>query len=222
MPKTGSFRKVRKVVDGCKRVRSRVSRRKRPIVKPKSSKDVPHHRASGTARGLRLLRVGLLPGERFRARLVAGTSVIPCVLGPGGITRRKREGDGTTPAGRFALLRLLFRPDRGSPPRSGLPRRPLRPREGWCDDARSPRYNVPVSLPFSGSHERMWRDDRLYDLVVVIDYNLRPARKDRGSAIFVHVHASAHRPTAGCVAMAPSALRRLLTRVGPRTRIEIG
>lgn len=150
---------------------------------------------------------------------MAGTSVIPCVLGPNGITRRKREGDGATPAGCFALLRLMFRPDRGPPPRSGLPRQVLRPQDGWCDDPGKVCYNKPVVLPFGSGHERMWRDDRLYDLVVVIDFNLRPARSGCGSAIFMHVAASPTRPTAGCVAMDPQVLRRLLGRIGPRTRI---
>ena len=178
-------------------------------------------RADERRRSLARLRVGLLPGERSRGRLLAGTCVVPCVLGPGGITRRKREGDGATPAGSFALIRILFRPDRGPPPLSRLPCRALRPGDGWCDDPRAARYNRPVVRPFRPGHEEMWRDDRLYDVVVVIDYNLSPARKGCGSAIFLHVEAAPSRPTAGCVAMDPRALRRLLGRVGPRTRIEI-
>ena len=221
LPKEGSFRKVRKVADGRKRVRSWVPCRKRSRVKPKPLKRASP--APGAASHLLAhLRVGALPGERFRGRLIAGTNVLPCVLGPGGITRRKREGDGATPAGRFALVRLLFRPDRGPPPRAALPRRALLPRDGWCDDPRSARYNKPVVLSFPAGHERMWRDDHLYDAVVVIDYNLRPAHRGGGSAIFMHVQASPDRPTAGCVALKADALRRLLGRLGPRTMIEIG
>lgn len=173
-----------------------------------------HHR-------LPVLRVGQVAGDRARGRLIAGTSVVPCMLGPNGITHRKREGDGATPAGRFALVRLLVRPDRGPPPRSGLPRGFIREGDGWCDDVRQSCYNRPIRLPSRAGHERMWREDGLYDAVVVLDYNLRPARKGRGSAIFMHNRASPPRPTAGCVALAPSALRRLLARVGPQTRIVI-
>ncbi|MDX7950438.1 L,D-transpeptidase family protein [Lichenihabitans sp. Uapishka_5] len=168
------------------------------------------------------MRVALLPGERFRGRLIAGQSVIPCVIGPGGITRRKREGDGATPAGSFALHHVLVRLDRAPRPLTGLPCRRIRPKDGWCDDPLAGCYNRAVTLPAAVGHEHLWRDDRLYDAVVVIDYNLRPARKMKGSAIFLHVQASPVRPTAGCVAVTAPDLRRLLLRIGPATRILIG
>jgi L,D-peptidoglycan transpeptidase YkuD (ErfK/YbiS/YcfS/YnhG family) len=178
--------------------------------------------AGGARRVLPLLRVAAVAGQRHKARIIAGSAVFSCVLGPAGITRRKREGDGATPAGSFRLKRLLFRPDRGWRPISSLRGAPISPRHGWCDDSRHARYNGPVRLPFSGSHERLWRDDRLYDLLVVLDYNLRPALKGRGSAIFLHVAAVDRTPTAGCVAVEPTVLRHLLGRVDARTRIVIG
>ena len=105
---------------------------------------------------------------------IAGQS-FRCSLGSGGVRRDKREGDGATPAGEFPLRQAFYRPDRlAAPPATGLPRRPLRPDDGWCDDPASSSYNQPVKLPFPASHERLWREDGLYDLVVVVGYNDDP------------------------------------------------
>lgn len=166
------------------------------------------------------IRVRALPGDRRRGRLEAGALRLPCALGRGGITHAKREGDGATPAGRFALRRLWLRPE-ARLPRGRLPLRLTRRADGWCDDPRHPRYNRPVPLPFAASHERMWREDRLYDAVVEIGWNDRPAVRGRGSAIFLHCARPGFLPTEGCVAVAPHAMRRLLPLLGPRTRIVI-
>ena len=104
---------------------------------------------------------------------------------------------------------------------SGLPQRAILPRDGWCDDPASALYNRPVRLPSAESHERLWRTDRLYDLVVIIAYNTGPIQKRKGSAIFLHIEAKARTPTAGCVAIGPAALRKLLPRIGPKTRLLI-
>jgi L,D-peptidoglycan transpeptidase YkuD (ErfK/YbiS/YcfS/YnhG family) len=145
----------------------------------------------------------------------------PCALGKSGIIRRKREGDGGTPAGRFRVLRLWWRNDQGKRPRTSLPLRITTRNDSWCDDARSPRYNRPVKLPFALSHEKMWRDDHLYDLVVELDCNMRPAIRGRGSAIFMHVARPGFLPTEGCIALEKRVLKRLLAHVGKRTVIDI-
>jgi len=69
--------------------------------------------------------------------------------------------------------------------------------------------------------DRLWRDDRLYDVIIELDYNTRPRIARRGSAVFLHVARPDRSPTAGCVAFAASDLRRLLGRLGPKTRILI-
>ena len=148
--------------------------------------------------------------------------MVRCALGPGGIVRHKREGDGATPRGRFSLSAALVRGDRIGRPVSGLPLTGLAQRDGWCDDARHPLYNRPVRRPFPARHEALWRDDGLYDCIVVIDYNTARIRKGRGSAIFLHVAAPGLTPTAGCVAIPRPALLRLLPRLSPRTRIVVG
>ena len=134
----------------------------------------------------------------------------PCILGRGGIVTTKKEGDGGTPAGRWPLRRLLFRPDRGAPPACVLPVAAIAPDDGWCDDAGDPAYNRPVKLPFAPSHEEMWRDDHLYDLVVVVGHNDAPPLPGAGSAIFLHLARPDGGPTAGCVAFARTDLEAIL------------
>ena len=167
------------------------------------------------------LRVRALPGERTKGRLMAGPLVLPCALGRSGITRMKREGDGATPAGRFALLGGFWRADRLGRPGGGLAWRAIGARDGWCDAPADPAYNRPVILPYPASAEDMRRDDHLYDVVIDIAWNRGPIRKGRGSAIFMHCAREGFEPTAGCVALRRADLVRLLRLVGPRTLIEI-
>ena len=171
---------------------------------------------------LHTLRVVRRPGTRFRGLVLAGPVAFSCALGRAGIRADKREGDGATPAGVFGLGRVWWRADRGSPPAGGLTRRRIRRDDGWCDAPGDARYNRPVRLPCRASHEELWRADRLYDLVVEISWNLQPRRSGRGSAIFLHVARADFAPTAGCVALRAGDLRRLLIRLGPRTRLVVG
>jgi L,D-peptidoglycan transpeptidase YkuD (ErfK/YbiS/YcfS/YnhG family) len=170
------------------------------------------------------LRVRALVTDPSRGQLIAGAAVIPCALGRSGIKQAKREGDGASPRGTFRLRGGVYRPDHfASRPVSPLPVRPSAPGDGWCDDARDRRYNRPIRLPAPGvGHERMWREDGLYDLVVDLDYNRGPIRPGRGSAIFLHVARGGFLPTEGCVALRRADLVRLLRRVGPGTRMRIG
>ena len=170
---------------------------------------------------LDLIRVFRSPIDPRRGRIMAGALTLPCALGRAGTTRSKREGDGATPVGRFRLLGCFYRPDRGPRPRTALRLEPVGPADGWCDDPQDRRYNRPVALPYPARHERMWRDDHLYDVVVDIGCNRGPIVAGRGSAIFLHLARPDFGPTEGCVAIAPRHARRLLERMGPRTRIEI-
>jgi len=168
------------------------------------------------------IRVFGLPSDRAKGRLVAGALALPCALGPAGIVPSKREGDGATPRAELPLRRVWRRTDRGPRPPTALGVRPIRPDDGWCDASGDPRYNRPVRLPFGASHELMWRADGLYDLVVELGWNDRPAQAGRGSAIFMHAARPGFTPTAGCVALAPGALRRLIARLGNETVLRIG
>jgi len=144
-----------------------------------------------------------------------------CALGRNGTSTVKREGDGTTPVGRFPLRRLWYRPDRIGRPRTGLPVQPIEEDDGWCDDPADLCYNMAVKRPYSASHEVLWREDPLYDLFVEIGYNDDPVVAGRGSAIFIHVAQPRFEPTEGCVALRVDHLLAVLETVAPETCIDI-
>jgi L,D-peptidoglycan transpeptidase YkuD (ErfK/YbiS/YcfS/YnhG family) len=167
------------------------------------------------------IRVRTRPGRRALGVLLAGAHAIPVALGRSGIRANKREGDGATPRGCFRPVRLWWRPDRGPRPRTPLPVARIGPDLAWCEDPADRRYNRPFRRSANEPGDRLWRRDRLYDLIVEIDHNMRPRVAGRGSAVFLHVARPDRGPTAGCVAMDAGALQRLVRRLGPRTRIVI-
>jgi L,D-peptidoglycan transpeptidase YkuD (ErfK/YbiS/YcfS/YnhG family) len=170
----------------------------------------------------RSIRVRPRPGHRARGWLLAGPSAIPVALGRAGILANKREGDGGTPRGVYRLRRLWWRADRLNRPSTRLPVRPIRGDDGWCEDPRDRHYNQPVRLQPDDPGDRLKRADHLYDLIIELDHNTRPRIAGRGSAVFVHIARPGFAPTAGCVALAAPALRRLLPHLGPGTRIMVG
>lgn len=153
------------------------------------------------------------PGGRVRA-----------AIGRAGLraAEAKREGDGATPIGAWPLRRVLWRADRLAAPATRLPIAPLEPEDGWCDAPGDPNYNRPVRHPYPASAERLWREDRLYDVLAVLGYNDAPVRPGAGSAIFLHVAGDNYPPTEGCVAVALRDLRRVLAGAGPESRLIIG
>jgi len=156
-----------------------------------------------------------------RGCLAAGPLRWACALGRGGRRAMKREGDGATPIGVWQLRRVLYRADRVARPRTLLPVSVIDPHDGWCDDPRDRNYNCPVRLPYPASHEQLWREDHLYDLVIVLGYNDGPRIRGRGSAIFMHLAAPDFGPTAGCIALREADLRKLLALAGSRTVMRI-
>ena len=167
-------------------------------------------------RRLATLRVRSCVGDRARGWLSAGNLRIACALGSAGIARRKREGDGATPAGRFGLLWAFYRPDRPRPAAGGVRLVAMRHDQGWCENPTSPRYNRPVRLPARDCTDRMWREDALYDLIFVLDQNFTRRAKGAGSAIFFHIARPGLTPTAGCVAIRADDMRRLAPRLSAR------
>jgi len=153
--------------------------------------------------------------------LILRGAVYRCALGRSGIAAAKQEGDGATPVGRFRLRGALYRRDRIEAPECALPMRPIEPTDGWSDDSDDPEYNRRVRLPHKYRHERLWRDDRLYDLVVPLGYNDDPAVPGLGSAIFLHVAAPDFSPTEGCIALAAADLRGVLAQCGPDTDLVV-
>ena len=162
------------------------------------------------------LVVGPAGIARFAGRM------LPCAIGRGGIRVDKREGDGATPVGAWRVEFGYYRADRMARPRTPIPLIASGHRAGWSDDpADGRRYNGPVSLPHSSSHERVRRGDTLYDLVLVLDHNRHPSVPGEGSAIFMHCWRAPRFPTAGCVAFAPPVLRWIVERWAPDSRVII-
>jgi len=155
------------------------------------------------------------------ATLDWGAGAKRCAIGRGGIGAKGGEGDGITPIGTFPVRRVLYRPDRVSL-RTKLPASAIAENDGWCDAPDDPNYNMPVKLPYAASHEHMWREDRLYDVVVVLGYNDDPVIAGKGSAIFLHVAQPDYGPTEGCVALALPDLLAVLEKLSPGDSIRIG
>ena len=150
-----------------------------------------------------------------------GSRTYRCALGRSGVTGKKVEGDGATPAGRFALRRVLYRADRLARPGTRLPAAAVEPDQGWCDDPAERLYNQPIRRPFAGSHEILWRDDSLYDVIIVLGHNDSPPVPGRGSAIFIHVARPDYGPTEGCIALELGDLLEVLARCGPGDTIRV-
>jgi L,D-peptidoglycan transpeptidase YkuD (ErfK/YbiS/YcfS/YnhG family) len=146
-----------------------------------------------------------------------------CALGKAGVTPAadKREGDLASPAGVWPIRRVLYRPDKGGPPATALSASALAPDDGWCDAPDDPDYNRPVKLPHPGSFEKMWRDDDLYDLVVVLGHNDDPPKAAMGSCIFLHLARPGYLPTEGCVALARPDMEAFLAVAKPGDAVEI-
>ena len=144
-----------------------------------------------------------------------------CALGKGGVTEDKREGDGATPSGCFPIREVMYRADKLPQPVTNLPISVIQQNDGWCDDVNDPSYNKKVTAPYPASHERLWREDDLYDIVVPLGYNDNPAVRDKGSAIFMHVARPNYTPTAGCIALSLQDLLHILKEISKETKVCI-
>jgi L,D-peptidoglycan transpeptidase YkuD (ErfK/YbiS/YcfS/YnhG family) len=160
-------------------------------------------------------------GEGHLATLNFGELSAKCALGAAGITEQKREGDKATPAGRLALRRLWYRPDRAARPQTGLPVSEIRQNLGWSDDGADPDYNRLVRLPHGFGHEKLWRDDGLYDLFIELGWNDTAPQAGLGSAIFMHLEKNDFQPTLGCVAIARDTMVALLPHLSAAHFIRI-
>jgi L,D-peptidoglycan transpeptidase YkuD (ErfK/YbiS/YcfS/YnhG family) len=171
-----------------------------------------------------LLIVPAGPGAtQGTARLGTNLGVLSfrCALGRGGVSAHKVEGDGSTPAGRFPVRRLFYRPDRVRDLACRIPMLPMSPGDGWCDDPVDSAYNSLITRPYLGRHEELWREDAIYDLVLVIGHNDDPVVPHKGSAVFLHLAQPDYAPTDGCVAFARADLIALLEAMEPTTSIVI-
>jgi L,D-peptidoglycan transpeptidase YkuD (ErfK/YbiS/YcfS/YnhG family) len=155
-------------------------------------------------------------------RLRWSTASAAAAIGREGIRANKKEGDGATPAGTYPLIFGLYRQDRIKPRPSLLPMRSLGPHDAWVDDPTDARYNSLVTLPYPARTERMWRNDEIYDLLIVIGYNMEPVIPGAGSAIFLHIARPNFSATEGCIAVDRTVLVSLVPLLGPGSTITIG
>jgi L,D-peptidoglycan transpeptidase YkuD (ErfK/YbiS/YcfS/YnhG family) len=155
-------------------------------------------------------------------RFMLGERTVRCALGRGGVIEAaaKHEGDGCSPIGAWPIRRLLYRPDKGIPA-TAIASAAIKPTDGWCDAPGDPAYNRPVTLPYPASAEHMWREDGVYDLVVVLGHNDDPVVSGAGSAIFLHLARDGYTPTEGCVALSRPDLEALLAQAHPGDLVEI-
>jgi L,D-peptidoglycan transpeptidase YkuD (ErfK/YbiS/YcfS/YnhG family) len=159
--------------------------------------------------------------DRRKGLLRIGPLTLPCALGRTGIGSLKREGDGHTPLAQMRLLYGFWRSDRLARPRTRLPMMPAHAAMVWCDDPRSPVYNRLSRLPLAASHEAMCRRDELYDICIVMDWNISSRRRGGGSAIFLHLARPGYKPTEGCIAVSARDMRRLLAAAETGTMVHV-
>ena len=143
-----------------------------------------------------------------------------CTLGKGGIGIKKGEGDNITPKGTYKIINIFYRKDRIKKISSKFQLIGITKKIGWCDDPKSEYYNQLIKLPTEYSHEKFFRKDNIYDLVLVLNYNMRPIIKNKGSAIFIHV-AKKNKKTAGCIALSKMDLITLIKKIDKKTKIKI-
>jgi L,D-peptidoglycan transpeptidase YkuD (ErfK/YbiS/YcfS/YnhG family) len=161
------------------------------------------------------------PGNPRRAIVQAGRLAFRAALGRSGRTSRKREGDGATPIATMSLLYGYYRSDRLAVPGTGLAMFPIRKSMLWCDAADDASYNRPAKAPFGPSHEDLQREDHLYDICLVMDWNISSRKRHCGSAIFFHLAKPGYLPTEGCVAIQKRDMLRLLPLIGPETVVRV-
>jgi L,D-peptidoglycan transpeptidase YkuD (ErfK/YbiS/YcfS/YnhG family) len=145
-----------------------------------------------------------------------------CSLGKAGIKKKKMEGDNITPRGIFKITNVYYRPDRIKKIVTQLKKIKITKKIGWCDDPRSNFYNREIKLPNKFSHEKFYRKDNIYDIIVVLNYNSKPIIKNKGSAIFIHIANNNYKPTAGCVGIKKCDLIKLLSIIKKNNKIKIG
>jgi len=144
-----------------------------------------------------------------------------CALGKAGIKRKGKEGDNITPKGIFKIIKIYYRSDKIKNITTSIRKIKIKKNMGWCDDPESFHYNKQIKLPSKFSHEKLYRRDHVYDLVVVINYNMNPIIKKRGSAIFIHIERNNYQPTQGCIGIKQKHLLTILKNIKKNEKIKI-
>ena len=144
-----------------------------------------------------------------------------CALGKAGIKKKEKEGDNVTPKGIFKITSMYYRPDKIKNIITAVKKIKIKKNIGWCDDPNSHFYNQQISLPKKFGHEKLYRNDSLYDLILVLNYNVNPIIKNKGSAIFIHIAKKNYKKTKGCIALKKKHLIELISKIKKNTKIKI-
>jgi len=144
-----------------------------------------------------------------------------CSLGKGGVGKKEMEGDNITPIGSYKLVNFFFRKDRIDKINSKIKFKEIKKNMGWCDDPKSKKYNQLIKLPSKLSYEKLFRKDHLYDLLIVLDYNMKPVIKNKGSAIFIHLTTKYYNPTKGCIGLKKIDMIKLIKKIKKTELIKI-
>ena len=153
--------------------------------------------------------------------LTYGENKVKCAIGKRGINFKRKEGDLITPRGTFKVINIFFRKDRIKDLKTKIKKIPIHKGIGWCDDPLSNKYNKLIRYPFKHNSEKLFRSDNIYDIILVLNYNMKPTIKNKGSAIFIHVAKKNFTPTKGCVAIVKTELKKLSTLVTKKTIVNI-
>ena len=153
--------------------------------------------------------------------LIVGNYKVKCAIGKRGIKNKKEEGDLITPKGKFKIKYILYRNDRIRYFKSKIKKLIIRKNMGWCNDSESKHYNKLIKLPFSYSAEKLYRTDNIYDIILVLDYNFNPIRKNKGSAIFIHIAKKNYKSTEGCIAVKKKDLKNIIKIINIKTVVNI-
>ena len=143
-----------------------------------------------------------------------------CAIGKKGINYKKKEGDLITPIGQFKIKYILYRKDKVKIS-TKLKKKVIKKNMGWCDDPKSNHYNKLVKLPFIYRHEKLYKKENIYDIILVLNYNMNPVKKNKGSAIFIHVAKNNFKKTEGCITIKKQSLIKLLKKINPNTKVKI-
>ena len=144
-----------------------------------------------------------------------------CSVGKRGISINKKEGDKKTPKGEFKLKYILYRKDRIFKFKTKLKKIAINKKMGWCDDINSDSYNKIINFPFKYSAEKLWKKENVYDIIIIIDYNLNPVIKKKGSAIFLHIAKKGYKPTNGCIAVSKKNIKLIAFEINKKTKLKI-
>ena len=146
---------------------------------------------------------------------------LKCSIGKNGISNKKKEGDGKTPQGNFKFKYILYRKDRILNLKTVLKKKVIKKNMGLCDDPKTKYYNRLVELQFKYSAEKLWLKENIYDIIIIINYNLSPIIKGNGSAIFLHIAKKRYQATKGCLAISKKNMKLLIKKINKKSKLQI-